>query len=209
MIRQYCNEGNDVLTAADMFAAIKARPVRGCTAAVCEFNSVVNEVEVNKIPNFSSFHNFSYEKNGLRMWKAFEVGSGQLLSWNTLHVQVPDGDIPAKPVSEDLHFWEVQPRVVQLQKEADPEAALFACNEAGCSQSFESYDAFHDHVNFGNHTPVSRSQESTYDKLRREWVLKFSTMTVNQETLPQPCLFVKDCDDCIRTLQGRMGVTKT
>ncbi|CAB4009561.1 zinc finger MYM-type 2-like [Paramuricea clavata] len=74
----------------------------------------------------------------------------------------------------------------QLQKEADPEAALFECNEAGCSQSFDSYDAFQDHVNFGHYTPVSKSQESTYDKLHREWVLKFSSMTVNQEALHQP-----------------------
>jgi hypothetical protein len=120
------------------------------------------------------------------MWKAFEVGSGQLLSWSTLHVQVPASNISAKPVSEDLDFWDVQPRVVQLQKEADPEAALFECNEAGCLQSFDSYDAFQEQVNFGHHTPVSKSQVSTYDKLRREWVLKFSSMTVNQEALHQP-----------------------
>ena len=186
MIRRYCNEGHDVLTAADMFAALKARPVKGCTAAVCEIDPAVKEIKANKIPNFSSFHNFSYEMNALRMWKAFEVGSGQLLSWSTLHVQVPAGDISAKPVSEDLDFWDVQPRVVTLQKEADPEATLFECNEVGCSQSFDSYDAFQDHVNFGHHTPASLSHESTYDKLRREWVLKFSSMTVNQEALHQP-----------------------
>ena len=120
------------------------------------------------------------------MWKAFEVGSGHLESWSTLNVQVPVGDIFAKPVSEDLDFWDVQPRVVQLQKEADPAAALFECNEAGCSQSFDSYDTFQDHVNFGHHTPVSKNQESTYDKLRREWVLKFSSMTVTQEACINP-----------------------
>ena len=187
VIRRYCNEGHDVLTAADMFAALKERPVKGCTAAVCEVDPAVKEIKVNKIPNFSTFHNFSYEKDGLRMWKAFEIGSGQLLSWSTLHVQVLAGSISSKPVSKDLCFWEVQPRVVQLQKkEADPEEALFECNEVGCSQSFDSYDAFQDHVNFGYHTPVSISQESTYDKLRREWVLKFSSMTVNQEAPHQP-----------------------
>lgn len=140
-MRRYCNEGHNVLTAADMFAALKMRPVKGCTAAVCEIDSIVKEIKVNKILNFSCFHNFSYEKNGLRMWKAFEIGSGQLLSWSTLQVEIPDGDLSAKPVSEDLDFWDVQPRVVQLQKEVDPGASLFECNEAGCSQSFESYDA--------------------------------------------------------------------
>lgn len=104
VIRRYCNEGHDILTAADMFAALKARPVKGCTAAVCEVDSAVKEIKANKIPNFSSFHNFSYEKEGLRMWKAFEIGSGQLLSWSALDVQVPVGDISAKPVSEDLDF---------------------------------------------------------------------------------------------------------
>ena len=129
-------------SAADMFAALKARSVKGCTAAVCEVDPAVKQIKVNKILNFSGFHNFSYEKNGLRMWKAFEVGSGHFESWSTLNVQVPVGDIFAKPVSEDLDFWDVQPRVVQLQKEADPDAALFECNEADCSQSFDSYDAF-------------------------------------------------------------------
>ena len=129
MIRRDCNEGHDVLTAADMFAALKTRPIKGCTAAVCEIDPTVKEIKANKILNFSSFHNFPYKKNGLRMWKAFEIGSGQLLSWSTLQVEIPDGNLSAKPVSENLDFWDVLPRFVQLQKEADSESSLFECNE--------------------------------------------------------------------------------
>ncbi len=80
VIRRYCNEGHDVLTAPDMFPALKARPVKGCTAAVCEIDPAVKEIKANKIPNFSSFDNFLYEMNALRMWKASEVGSG-ILPW--------------------------------------------------------------------------------------------------------------------------------
>ena len=80
VIKRYCNEGHDVMTAADMFAALKARPVKDCTAAVCEVDPAIKQIKVNKILNFSGFHNFSYEKNGLRIWKAFEVGSGHLES---------------------------------------------------------------------------------------------------------------------------------
>ena len=76
-------------------------------------------------------------------------------------------------------------RFVQLQKEADSETSLFECNEARCSQSFESFDAFQDHVNIGHHTPVSANQESTYDKLHREWVLKFFGMTISKEAVHQ------------------------
>ena len=168
-----------------MFAALKTRPIKGCTAAVCEIDPTVKEIKANKILNFSSFHSFSYEKNGLRMLKAFEIGSGQLLSWSTLQVEIPDGNLSAKPVSENLDFWDVLPRFVQLQKEADSESSLFECNKAGCSQSFESFDAFQDHVNFGHHTLGSANQESTYDKLRREWVLKFSAMTISEEAVHQ------------------------
>ena len=96
MIRRYCNEGHDVLIAAHVFPALKARPVKGCTAAVCEIDPAVKEIKTNKIPNFSSFHNFLYEMNALRMSKAFEVGSG-LLPWSTLHVQVAAGDISVEP----------------------------------------------------------------------------------------------------------------
>jgi hypothetical protein len=100
-----------------MFAALKARPVKGCTATVCEVDPAVKEIKVNKILNFNIFHNFSFEKNGLRTWKAFEVGSGQLLSWRTLHVQFPASNISAKPVSEGLDFWDVlQEELARLEK---------------------------------------------------------------------------------------------
>ena len=36
VVRRYCNEGNDILSAVDMREALKAWPVKGCTAAVCE-----------------------------------------------------------------------------------------------------------------------------------------------------------------------------
>ena len=43
-IRRYCNEGHDVVSAKDMYNALKERPVRGTTASVCivqEQNSTV------------------------------------------------------------------------------------------------------------------------------------------------------------------------
>ena len=37
------------------------------------------EVEKNKetIKNISSFYNFSFERNGLRMWQAYNIGEGK------------------------------------------------------------------------------------------------------------------------------------
>ena len=147
-VRRYCNEGHDILSAADMHVALKARPVKGCTAAVCEVDRSDQEIKVNRIPNFSTFHNFSYEESGQRMWKAFNIGTGKLVLWSELDVQVP-GAITVNPASQELQFWYVQPRYVKLQEKTNQnvnpdaaETALFECNEAGCSRNFDNYDAF-------------------------------------------------------------------
>ena len=42
-IRRYCSEGNDFLSAKDMFSALAERPVRGTTACV----GLVNETQEN------------------------------------------------------------------------------------------------------------------------------------------------------------------
>lgn len=125
------------------------------------------------------------------MWKAFNIGTGKLVLWSELDVQV-SGGITLNPASQELQFWGVQPRYVKLQEKTNQnvnpdaaEAALFECNEAGCSHNFDNYDVFHDHINFDNHDPIISNQESLYDKLRREWVLKFSAMSIgDQEQSP-------------------------
>lgn len=65
-IRRYCNEGNDVITAEDMHVALMKRPVRGTTAAVCCVNEDSRTLKINKIPNYSSLHNFELTPEGVR-----------------------------------------------------------------------------------------------------------------------------------------------
>ena len=175
-----------------MHGALKARPVKGCTAAVCEVDRSDQEIKLNRISNFSTFHNFSYGETGLRMWKAFNIGTGKLVLWSELDVQVPSA-INLNPASQELQFWDVQPRYVKLlertNQNVNPDAAetaLFECNEAGCSCKFDNYDAFQDHINFDNHDPISSNQESLHDKLRRDWVLKFSAMSVDGQEQKKP-----------------------
>ena len=112
--------------------------------------------------------------------------------WSELDVQVPDA-ITLKPASQELQFWDVKPRYLRLQEKTNQnvnpdvaETALFECNEAGCSRNFDSYDTLQDHINFDNHDPISSNQESLYDKLRREWVLKFSAMSVGDQEQRKP-----------------------
>ena len=81
-----------------MHGALKARPVKGCRAAVCEVDRSDQEIKVNRISNFSTFHNFSYEETGLQMWKTYNIGTGKLVLWSELDIQVP-GTMTLKPAS--------------------------------------------------------------------------------------------------------------
>ena len=75
-IRQYCCEGNDILSPNDMRTTLSERPVRGTTACVCLVNETQKTLEENKMDGFSKYHNFIFELNGIRVWRADGVGKG-------------------------------------------------------------------------------------------------------------------------------------
>ena len=83
-IRRYYNEGLDVLSASDMYAALSERPVKGTSACVCSIRQEHKNVQVNKIDGFSKCHNFTFEEKGARVWKAFGVGPGKLILYDQL-----------------------------------------------------------------------------------------------------------------------------
>ena len=56
-LKTYCNEGHDIVCAGHMREALKERPVRGSTAAVCQIDVNNKTLEMKNIDNFSAFHN--------------------------------------------------------------------------------------------------------------------------------------------------------
>ena len=179
-IRRYCHEGHDILTASDMYEALQARQVKGTTAAVCEIDRD-QVLKVNRIINFSAFHNFKYDASGLLVSKAYNIGPGELLSWSDLKVQCP-GLITVKEVDERC-FFPVAPRRMKAPgDESDETQLLFECKEPGCSYVFATFDMLQDHVNFGEHGLNVQPQEGIYDRLRRQWAYKFSTLSLTDDS---------------------------
>ena len=164
-LRRYCDEGHDILTTSDMYRALQARQVKGTTAAVCEIDYSHN-IKVDSISNFSAFHNFSYEAEGVRVSKAYGIGPGKLIPWSQLNVQ-GQGPILVKEVSEQ-GFFTVSPRRMKQSvcetQESEKEAALFECKEPGCSCVFTTFVELQDHVHFGEHVSTRANQESIYDR---------------------------------------------
>lgn len=174
-IRRYCNEGHDILTARDMRTALKERPVQGCTAAVCQVNESQKELEVRKVQQFSAMHDFSYQPSGLRVWKAFQVGPGKLIPWDDIYV-VHQRATELLIEEENFDFTSRKIRGILTdssdEESSEEEAPLFECPDPGCARTFKSVEDMELHVSVGQHT------ESVYDKLKRDWVEKFSSLTI-------------------------------
>ena len=195
-IRKYCAEGHDIMTVADMREALKERPVRGTTAAVSILDESSRNLQINKIKHFSEYHNFQYDEIGLWVWKAYAVGPGKLIPWQSLYSkhQGPT-NISQKEGQEFFESTEIRElptkkcQVIKEETEDDGETLMFVCPEEGCSNVFESFSELKLHIDVGVHEVAVRKTETLYDRIRRDWAEKFASIEDYQfkTTKNQPC----------------------
>ena len=181
-IRKYCAEGHDIMNVGAMHEALKERPVKGTTAAVAILDESSKILEVQKIKQFSELHNFRYEESGIRVWKAYAVGVGKLIPWQSLYIRhqgctnislMEGKGFFTNTEIRDLH----RPRKCQARKdnvEIDDQPSMFVCPEEGCNCTFDSFSELELHTDVGIHD--NRKSESLYDKVRKNWAEKFSSI---------------------------------
>ena len=175
-IRTYCNEGHDVLTALDMRQALTQHPVKGTTAAVSIVNESKKTLSVNKIDNFSSFHNFQYEDSGMRIWKCYGIGKGKYIPYDKIYTKHQDPTV-LKTIESQGFYDPPDKREVKHRSETsktdESPIPLFECSVLGCVEAFETFAQLELHLDVGKHT-VSKFNQ--YDAIRRDWALKFSSV---------------------------------
>ncbi len=176
-LRRYCNEGNDILSASDMHRALEARKVKGTTVAVCEIDSTKAVITVDRMAGFSSYHNFSYQPEGIVVSRAYGIGPGKLIKWNALNIKC-ESLIIAKDSESEKGFSSITPRRMTLPTVQEEDDISYQCNEPGCSYVSADFEVLRDHVNFGRHELSTRDNEGIYDRLRREWAHKFATLSI-------------------------------
>ena len=159
-IRRYCCEGNDVLSAKDMRTALSERPVRGTIACVCLVNETQKALEVNKMAGFSKYHNFIFELNGIRVWRADGVGKGIVIPYQDTIVK-PQG--PTDLVL-DVHFLSVKEARIHKATSSDEEqsSGLFLCSEPGCQMVFKKFSDLESHLDVDEHRQERRGSETVY-----------------------------------------------
>ena len=137
-IQRWVNEKHDVLTAVDMKEALESYGgVRGCRIAVAEVD-VAKAAKPEEWKGISALFNFEFLASGIRAWKAYGVGEGQMFPYDEvgrsmqgptgLHIIMPLTSLtpPSKP-----GLLMVKTKHTNLQ-------GLFVCQEEGCVATFRT-----------------------------------------------------------------------
>lgn len=183
-IRRYVNEKNDVTTAEDMKKAIESHGgLKGCRVCVVELDSSKDLPDTNKIPGISLLYNFSYEDDGIRTWKAYEIGEGLLLPYTDfLRGQTIDGLKEVLPFSSRARAL----GTVHSSTAVRPDQHIFGCNEPNCVLTFKTELEAQHHMDIGKHVYELESV-SMYDRARLKWAEKVTGISSDtQEKLTVP-----------------------
>ena len=179
-IRRYCDEGHDIVTAHDMQVALDKRPVQGTTAAVFCVSEEKETLKMKKIANYSSLHNFEFTPDGLRVWKAYNIGTGKLISWGSiiLYPQEATGLVEEKPFFP-TSTREMYRKTNQQKKDAEDEDSI-ECPNPQCMAEFHSRSELEAHLNvIGHHSPAEQVRRGLYDTLRIDWVRRFQNISLD------------------------------
>lgn len=174
-IRTYSNEGHDVLTAKDMRDALMQHPVKGTTAAVSNVDESKKELTINKIQNFSCYHNFSYEESGVRVWKSYGMGKGKYISYDALYTN-HQGSTVLQTTESQGFYSPLEKREVKRHLEnkvTKSQTPVFECSVVGCVEGFETFAQLQLHLDIGKHNIKVKNQ---YDEIKRDWALKFASV---------------------------------
>ena len=166
-IRRYINEKHDVVTASDMKEAIESHSgVSGVRSIVAEVDTSTKEGREAKWDGISKLNNFQFDDNGVRAWKAFEVGEGQQFP-HKIQTDEDKLDTGLK-IIEDLEQYQKFGFYRSPDQASNVSNELFSCTEAGCVASYDSEVKLQRHLDTGKHTK-QLERESSYDTIKKHW----------------------------------------
>ena len=89
-MRIHLNSGNDIETAEQMKdAMLSSGGIPGVDVTLCKIGEAP-KMQSLKIGGISFLNNFRYESKGIRLWKAYGIGPGKLLSSKNLRNPSPN-----------------------------------------------------------------------------------------------------------------------
>ncbi|KAL9974162.1 hypothetical protein ACROYT_G011171 [Oculina patagonica] len=163
-MKRWVNEKHDVVTAEDMKAALESHGgIKGCRAAVVDVDTTREKNQDSKIPGISVLNNFQYDECGIRVWKAYNIGPGRLITYNDFGAAL-QGDTGLKVIETFGQPTQKGNVGESVRQKFD----IYSCQETGCVMTFKTQAEADDHMDTGKHR-LDVDRESTYDRIRRRW----------------------------------------
>ena len=119
----------------------------------------------------SALFNFEFLVSGIRAWKAYGVGEGQMFPYDEVGqiLQGPTGLHIIMPLTSLTPLS--KPGLLKVKAKHTNLQDLFMCEEEGCVATFLTQGELQDHMDTGRHVRVTE-RETVYDLARKEWAEK-------------------------------------
>ncbi|CAC5356523.1 unnamed protein product [Mytilus coruscus] len=181
-IRRHINQGNDVVTANHMKEAIEKsmKNVRYRIKVVDNMTAKPKNVD-RVIPSISIYSNFTFERNGIRVWKAYNIGQGCLISnistVESIKLQVIED-------SGHINFHELKQKI--NVPETDSEDVVI-CSTEGCTKTFASNEELTNHLYSEKCTLVFDQKSSCSSDISKvKYLEKVAESSVNKQLMIMP-----------------------
>ena len=204
-IRRYVNERHDVVTAAEMKEALESHGgITGCRAAVAKINTANETGGTNKLKGISKLNNFEFTEAGIRVWCAYQIGLGSLVTYVGKTAQGETGMKLLLPfgASPQGRNNDSGPHSHILR---EPRNEVFFCDTPGCVMTFRNENETQDHMDTGTHQLVLE-RETVYDTIRRKWAQHVTGIVSRSAECSRsaypPDTNLSSCSDNNLSLQG-------
>ena len=171
-MKVHLNQGNDIETAHQMLNAMRSSVgVHGLSVTLCESLETPDNLIQVKLEGVSSFSNVEYNKNYLRVWKAYGIGPGKKITLGSVNI-AKDARIPSLITNEDEVLTDKfsnkrsttkgstsnptcantgTATSVEAEECSDNTVQLFACPEEGCTKTYQRFSALQHHLDSEKH----------------------------------------------------------
>ena len=182
----YLNSGHDIETPEQMVLAMESSGgIPGVRVTLCGPQSSEKPPTI-KWDGISFLNNMEYTKDGIRVWRAYNVGKGRFIPWSEINIpntyvcptlntiakrtphisfNVVKARRSSEPVPEPLPAvkGQSQSTVDNDGSDSEDEGGLFFCREESCTRSFQRFSSLQKHLDYGSHK-YALERETLYDK---------------------------------------------
>ncbi|CAF4547408.1 unnamed protein product, partial [Didymodactylos carnosus] len=167
-VRRYLNEKHNVTNAAEFVEACHSyNGVKGVQAFECDLLQSEKESTVT-FTKITSVNNFGFEKNGIRVHRAWKVGGGKLIPWKDLKCPNILDELVFRTTNTTSHTWVYGAKsetkkesakamssvttadITEVREDVSPNK-LYECPEEGCTAAFARNGNLINHIANGKH----------------------------------------------------------